>query len=118
MPKIEGRLRGAFQEGYTPDAVNQVLGPVSWANGQRLVVLWEYIDDYGPGGDSDLRAVGVDGRLRELHPEVLAFLFDEQGPGADLVVASLDQRRAAWQDPTGFTELDGHNFARLDRRTS
>ena len=116
MPRIAGRLRGAFHNGYTPDTANQVLGPVSWANGRRLVVVWDYLDDFGPGGDSDVFAVGIDGRIRPIEPELLAFLLDERGPGADLVLASLDQRGAAWEDPTGFTELDGHNFARVDRR--
>lgn len=118
MAKIEPRFRGAFAQGYTPETVNAVLGPISWANGTRLLVLWDRIDEYGPGGDSNVYALGPDERLHEVDPELFEFLLDPQGPGGEgLVLASLWSRTPAVRSIARTIEIDGHNLARMDLRS-
>jgi hypothetical protein len=54
--------RGVFADGYTPEAIADVLDAISEKLGISLHCLWEYIGDEGLGGKSDLIAV-IDGEV-------------------------------------------------------
>lgn len=41
--------RGTFADGYTPENINDLLGGVTGAD---LYCVWDYVDQYGMGGDS------------------------------------------------------------------
>lgn len=62
-------LRGCMRDGYTPEQVNRVFGRIRDQAGVRLTCVWEYLDGYGFGGNSQFYVDGdeylyaVDGDL-------------------------------------------------------
>lgn len=82
--------KGCFEDGYDDDTINKVLGGFESAN---LVCVWDYFDDAGYGGNSEIVGIGqapigptaqgdrawVDvGTWRRLHPDTWAFLSDPE----------------------------------------
>lgn len=56
LDTIEG-LRGTFEFGYTEDDVERVCEKLTMWVGTKAVIVWEYWDGYGAGGNSDLHSV-------------------------------------------------------------
>lgn len=67
-------LRGAWVDGYTPDDLYAQLPLLADWTGLDLVVVWDYCDRYGPGGDSRLYCRVAGPRLAE-PPYVLAMFL-------------------------------------------
>lgn len=59
---------GAFVDGYDDARVEAVLGPLSEVTALDLVIVWDYADTFGPGGDSDLAAFAAWAGLGWTHP--------------------------------------------------
>lgn len=64
-----------FEHGHTPEDVDVVLEPLVRASGLGLVVLWDYVDAIGAGGNSQLFAARERDDLIEVH-EVSAMLHE------------------------------------------
>ncbi|MFE3205764.1 hypothetical protein [Embleya sp. NPDC059237] len=67
-------LRGSMDDGYDQDRVNKVLGRLNETFGTRLVCLWDYVDPFGFGGDSNFYLEDTRGRLRELVGDLWGWL--------------------------------------------
>lgn len=115
MSTVPAALGGIFREGYTPDDVNRVFGPLSWEEGSRLVCLWDYIDYAGPGGDSEFY-VAKNGSFRHVDMKICAFLLMGDPEDGDLPLEGFADYATPPFSAHGLVELDGHNFAREDRR--
>ncbi|MFF7250504.1 hypothetical protein ACFZBU_42315 [Embleya sp. NPDC008237] len=65
-PEVLADVRGSMFDGYDADRVNTVLGRVNEAFGIRVVCVWNYVDAFGFGGDSDFYVEDAEGRLHYL----------------------------------------------------
>ncbi|MEU9837465.1 hypothetical protein AB0D67_38520 [Streptosporangium sp. NPDC048047] len=111
-------LRGRMSTGYDDGAVNSVLGQISEAVKQRLVCVWDKIDTWGVGGNSQFYWETEDGQLLELVGELWPWLNgDSHNPGTP----HFPGTPASWIGPptgmttTSLTWTDGfHNYAGWD----
>src|SRR6266511_2297879 len=69
-------LRGCMRDGYTDDDVNGVLGQLGQTVGLTLICVWDYVDTWGPGGNSDFFVHAPDGQLHELTGDLWRWLND------------------------------------------
>lgn len=83
-------LAGAFADGWTDTEIDAALAAVGDHADVRLAAVWDYADDIGCGGDSDLRLV-VDGVAHPAPGELWGFLVD----GDDTLDAAATALRAA-----------------------
>jgi hypothetical protein len=110
---------GRFEDGYTDDDVNRVLGEISDAAGVRVVCVWDFIDSFGPGGNSEFFVETGDGFV-PLSGDLWAWL--NEAPGSEHAVATPGDP-ATWvsSDPDETLRVedlvgdDWHNYAREDR---
>ena len=73
-PRLD-ELRGAFVAGIIPSDAEDVLSALEALIGVRCLVVWEYHDPWGCGGDCDVYAVAGDGEtLQPLSAELVDFL--------------------------------------------
>ncbi len=70
-------LRGCMRDGYTDDDVNAILGQLADTVGLNLVCVWDYVDTWGPGGNSDFFILAPNGQLHELIGELWRWLNDD-----------------------------------------
>lgn len=113
---IDADLRGCMEDGYDSDKVNSVLGAISDASGLMIVCVWDFYDEYGPGGNSDFYVDPEDGGpLRELVGDLWRWLNSDpddpdspDSPGDPGTwtgsATSLHPDNLAWNDGR-------HNFA-------
>ncbi|MFI6603839.1 hypothetical protein ACIBHX_47050 [Nonomuraea sp. NPDC050536] len=59
-------LRCSMVDGYTSETVNSALGRITAASGRFLVCVWDYVDAFGTGGNSQFYVQEAEGLLREL----------------------------------------------------
>ncbi|BBX87971.1 hypothetical protein [Mycolicibacterium aubagnense] len=104
-----------FSQGYTPEDINRVLGRIQLLTVTRIICVWEYFDDDGYGGNSELFFIDRH-TAHELAGQLWPWLLDGRseaphGPGD---AASWKGRRADFD----YTSLSGdglHNCARAVR---
>lgn len=98
-------LEKVFADGYTPDNIDRVLGLITDRTGAYLVCVWDFIDEEGSGGDSQLYLLD-DGVLYELAGDLWAWLLDgasaaPNGPGSPSqwkgARTNLDPDYASWE---------------------
>ncbi|MFJ2589662.1 hypothetical protein [Streptomyces sp. NPDC087538] len=105
-------LHGRFKDGYTPEDIRTVFYRIYDTVGIYLVCVWEYVDEYGFGGNSEFFAEDRNGVLFEAQPDIHQWLSGQQEtPGTpDTWVC------APVAEPTEFQASDdSHNYARADR---
>lgn len=100
--------KGLFAQGHTDEDINEVLAEFT---GARLVCVWDYHDEWGFGGNSEI--VGRDtegtGPWRRLSSEFTEFLYDPESDLAPETIASIldaDGRFAVYEEQ-GIDALDG-----------
>ncbi|MBC7303183.1 hypothetical protein [Nocardia salmonicida] len=69
-------LRSRLVDGYDSDQITSVLGQISAASGLAVVCLWNYVDNFGFGGDSDFRILSPHGQLYYLDGDLSDWLTD------------------------------------------
>jgi hypothetical protein len=74
------QYRATFADGWTDDDLDSVLPRLSADLGLRVVCQWDYLDEWGAGGDSDL-AIEIDGVARELPAGLWDLLVEGEGSG-------------------------------------
>lgn len=88
---------GVFEDGYTDEDIDSVLPRLSDELGLTVVCVWDFVDEYGPGGDSQL-CVDLDGEARELPHGLWELLVDSEvqdiapiagGPHPEIVLNAL-----------------------------
>lgn len=109
-------LRGSMIDGYTSETVGSVLGRVSDASGVLLVCVWDYVDDYGVGGNSQFYVQDAEGRLRELVGDLWPWLNgdpdDPDTPGSPGAPESwIGDEAEITTDELHHTD-GSHNYAR------
>ncbi|MFF2088538.1 hypothetical protein ACFVVM_32545 [Nocardia sp. NPDC058176] len=120
--QLPDRLRASMHQGYTPEQVNDTFGLISDRFGVRVVCVWDYIDDTGFGGDSDLyievrTEAGIN--LAACDEQLLAWLTL---PTTDPDAPTNPGDPARWQlaptimPTTGLTRDGLHNYAHTDER--
>ena len=57
MNELFDELAGRFSDGYTSDDIDVAIDRIRDATGVTLICVWEYFDDYGFGGNSELLLV-------------------------------------------------------------
>jgi hypothetical protein len=118
--QLDEQFRATFRDGWTDDDIDSVLAQIQEDLGVQLRCVWEYVDDYGCGGHSDLIMVR-DGQPCALPDGLWDFLVDGAGDGqitgqvvaeacryddADINLAALEELYASAQ---------GYNLVREDR---
>ncbi|WP_431921405.1 hypothetical protein [Nonomuraea jabiensis] len=114
------KWKASMVGGYDDDAVNTVLGSISEVSGLHLMCVWDYYDEYGPGGDSDFYVESDDGSLHYLAGDLYEWLSvppdsedAPEGPGDPTTwvggPADIGPDDIALQD-------DQHNYALQDRQ--
>lgn len=83
-PEDAASWAGRLTDGWTSEELNVALPALSAVVGVELAVLWEYQDQWGFGGDSELVAVTEDGSLAEPPVGVQRYLVDGDVPLASL----------------------------------
>ncbi len=78
--------RGIFEDGYTDDDLSRTLPLLSQDLGIWIVGVWDFLDEYGGGGNSDL-AVLLDGQAHELPDGLWDLLVHGLGSGRIAPVA-------------------------------
>jgi hypothetical protein len=83
--------KGLFAQGHADDDINAVLAEFT---GARLVCVWDYHDEWGFGGNSEIigrpiTATGQGGEWRRLSSEVTEFLYDPESDLDPESIASL-----------------------------
>lgn len=78
---IDEDLRGVFADGWTSEEADAVLPRVSQALGLELRATWEYVDERGTGGHSQIVAVTPDHIALVVPDGLMAFLEDGDGDG-------------------------------------
>jgi hypothetical protein len=104
-PEKLAELKGSFRNGYTEEDVRRVCNRLRQVTGVSLAIVWDHIDGYGYGGNSDY-AVLYRGEPRAIESgfgELLAFL-DGEGPCPNLLDLILGK---AFETEEG----DGCNYA-------
>lgn len=110
--------KGVFDDGYTPDDINALGADLRTV---EFACLWEYRDDLGFGGHSEIigrtiNADGTHGAWQALNDTFWLYLHDAQGPtGYDDVEFFLDGANYHVQDLTVLPVRDGANVA-VERR--
>ncbi|MEU6349983.1 hypothetical protein ABZ896_11715 [Streptomyces sp. NPDC047072] len=75
-------LKNFLAEGYSDDEVADVLGSVAEVTGVHVVCLWDYVDRYGCGGDSDWYVRAPNGSLHWLACDLFSWInYGENAPG-------------------------------------
>jgi hypothetical protein len=69
-------LRGCMRDGYTDDDINAVLGQLGETVGLNIICVWDYVDTWGPGGNSDFFVLAPNGQLHELTGDLWRWLND------------------------------------------
>lgn len=69
--------RGTFKDGHTSEDVDHVLSVVEEATGLHAVVLWDFHDIYGCGGDSCIYLI-EDDKLYGCSKELSDFLYERE----------------------------------------
>ncbi|WP_052433043.1 hypothetical protein [Streptacidiphilus carbonis] len=105
-------LHGRFEDGYSADDIRAVFGRIYDEGGPYLVCVWDHVDEYGFGGNSQFYAEEWDGGLFEVQPDIYRWLSGQQetpGPPGSWLCAPV-------AEPTEFPGSDDfHNYARADR---
>ncbi|WP_328373047.1 hypothetical protein OG800_49570 (plasmid) [Streptomyces sp. NBC_00445] len=102
-------LKNFLSEGYSDEEVTAVLGPVAEATGVHVICLWDYVDRYGCGGDSDWYVMTPSGALHRLAGGLFSWINYGEGKPCD---------PATWiGNATGVTSstlaaVDPYNHAR------
>ncbi|MFF4902605.1 hypothetical protein [Streptomyces sp. NPDC001068] len=114
-PRLDGLiadLRNRFEDGYSDDDIRSVFGRIREEGGPYLVCVWDYVDEYGFGGNSEFYAAGENSHLFEVTPDIYRWLSGREatpGPVDTWVCAQV-------AEPTEFPVSDDfHNYARADR---
>lgn len=74
-------LRGVFADGWTSEEADAVLPRVSKALGLEFRATWEYVDERGTGGHSEIVAVTPNHIALVVPDGLMAFLEDGDGDG-------------------------------------
>ncbi|MEU8075967.1 DUF6283 family protein [Catellatospora citrea] len=112
-------LAGCMVDGYTPEQVNLVFDRLREVFGVELVAVWEYLDVWGFGGNSDFYLRAEEGRLRELAGDLWRWLNDSpDDPDRPTTPGSAKSWVGHAADFTldGYTSDGAHNAAAEDRR--
>jgi hypothetical protein len=72
--------RGSFAEGWTEEDIDRVLNGVTDALNVQFLCVWEYVDEYGPGGHSTLISL-IDDRAHALPRGLWDLLVEGFGGG-------------------------------------
>jgi len=107
---------GSFtrRKGHTSDDVAFDLDPLSEWTGLNLVVLWDFEDMWGIGGNSEY-AVVVPGKagLYEAPSEISEYLFHEPGEPVIAPERLLGLKPGPWMKGSHFYhEKEGRNWCR------
>jgi hypothetical protein len=107
------QFAGVFADGWTDDQIDGELPVIGQALGLELRCVWEYRDEYGCGGHSDL-AVLADAQLRQI-PDGLWSLLVE-GDDAACIAAELPAGpHPDWPALSALVEVSERNLVVEDR---
>ena len=101
------QFRHAFENGHTDGDVRVVLKAMSEISGHHCVMVWEFRDRYGCGGDSHIAV--KDGQSLRMCPEVISrFLYDGEGDASSLIGPGAIEPRDVSEMPR---RIDAYNYA-------
>ncbi|AXV10003.1 hypothetical protein DVS28_b0233 (plasmid) [Euzebya pacifica] len=107
-------LSGMFVDGYTDNDINALAAVVaSHTPGWALACVWDFVDEAGCGGDSEIVAVLPDGTLADLPDGFAAALNDDVTPSPADPMLPGPARNALDRD--ALVGVGRANFARVDR---
>ena len=115
-------LHGCMRDGYTDDDVNGVLGQLGETAGLNLICVWDYVDTWGPGGNSDFFVLAPNGQLHELTGDLWRWLNDHPDdpqapthPGSPRTwvgpPAGQTTDTCAWNDGRGNFAIENRDYS-------
>jgi hypothetical protein len=111
-------FRSRFANGWGDDDIDSILPRLSRESGLDLRCAWEYVDQWGFGGNSELIVV-LDGQARELPDGLWELLGEGDGDGfIDPSTVGKGPHPDEWDLPAmqaTYTSESGLNLAREDR---
>jgi len=118
VPKERRHIKGAekyrhvFKDGHTEEHIEEVLEPMELVTGLRLIVIYDYNDLWGTGGDSNI-AVLKDGKLYECPDAIRDFLYDGEGE-VEALKGPFTLNRGEYKDKRKLPEMiDGFEYTRV-----
>ncbi len=108
--------RGTFKKGHTSEDVDHVLDIVKKTTGLHAVVLWDFQDMWGCGGNSCIYLL-VDGKLYDCPEELSAFLYD---PDNEVKLEEVKEaKRGSYfgkaETVRGRQAITAYNYAEVSR---
>lgn len=115
------KLRGAFHQGHTDSDINRVCSRISQWCGVEIGCVWDFEDEWGPGGNSCLHSIHEEdgGILLGPLPDGLwEFLYEGVGDPAEFADAEVgteredgspihvEGRNYVWRQGPEFPDLD------------
>ncbi len=102
--------RGIFTDGYTSEDIDRFAGNIESV---EIVCLWDYHDEYGTGGGSQIYGRPRNGGpYRELSEAAHAYLFDGEGDTPDFLLAGEPTTDFTPEELDEFDGVGMANFAR------
>lgn len=113
LAELKGRCGRA--QGVTNDMMKSIGSTIEEVTGVRVVLVWDFFDMWGFGGNSEWAVVAKNGQLREIPEGWFDFLWD----GSDADIRELFSRPAGavfprWQR---LIESEAYNYVRKESPT-
>lgn len=115
IERVLTEARCAFQYGYTSEDADAVLSKIREVIAEPIVVLWDFIDGDGTGGDSEL-AILSNRQLCKIPDTLYTWLSfpDDGGTFSQCAKGFILSPHEA--NLSEYTKITEHNYVREDRR--